>query len=117
MYSMVMMMAVASSGDVSSFGKKDNGCCGGEPRVGLFAKHSNGCCGGGGGLFSGLRGKHAHKKHGCCGGEVAAPAPCATPEAPCAVGPATAAPVAPATPPKTMPAPVEPKKDDKKKES
>ena len=84
MYSMVMMMAVASSGDVASFGGR-NGCDGGSchGRAGLFAKHS--CDGGnschGGGLLARLK---SHKGS-CCGTPApACPAPCATPcPAPC----------------------------------
>lgn len=145
MYSMVMMMAVASSGDVSSFGNK--GGCSGATRAPLFSKHSNGCSGGG--LLANLKEKFSHKKGSCHGAapapacdSCAAPAPacdsCAAPApAPCGGGCDTpcgstggpivtdggcslpGAPIvmpAATAPPKTMPAPVEPKKEEKKEE-
>lgn len=87
MYSMVMMMAVASSGDAASFGGR-NGCDGGgcNGRVGLFAKH-NSCDGGGCSGREGLIAKWKARKGSCCGeaapaccpAPVACPAPCPAP--------------------------------------
>jgi uncharacterized protein (TIGR03000 family) len=57
MYSVVLVMALTTGGEVADFGRK-GGCCGGC---------YGGCyggCGGGGGLFHGRR----HGCHGCYGG-------------------------------------------------
>ncbi len=96
MYSMVLMMAMSSGGDVAAFGHKSkscNGCDGGCSGVVVYScsgstscngcDGGSGCCGGGRGGFFGLRGrmgKHKSKScngcdggSGCCGG---APASC-----------------------------------------
>lgn len=146
MYSMVMMMAVASSGDTASFGGRNNSCDGGG-RPGLFAKHGNSCsggglfgghkdrgmsCDGGNGCDGGRVGLFARlkaKKGGSCGGEVAPSCPeaCPTPcAAPAMHGPVhvdgCALPGAPVmhpapVPMKEMPKPMDPKVETKKKES
>lgn len=93
MYSVVLMVAATSGGDMASFGNKGgcNGCsgytasCDGGGFLGLKDKFAgNGCCGGGG--FLGLRDKNGcnggcHGSHaaGCTGTVVeyhAAPAGC-----------------------------------------
>ena len=121
MYTMVLMAALSGSGDVSAFGKKSSGCCGGEVVASCHGGESEGCCGGKAG-FLGLKGKMGglfgkHKSKGCdgsCHGTVveapacdacAAPAPAPAPVDPCAL-PAHAAPVhvAPAAPAPAAPA-------------
>lgn len=139
MYSMVLMMAVAGSGDASGFGGHKKGCtgchgevvvayapapvcctpapvgCSGSCRGGLFGGHKEkkSCQGG---LFGGFKAKHS-----CHGATVApaCPTPCPTPCAvpACAVIPVTGvpltAPVTPVVPAKEMPKP-DPKTTEKK---
>jgi uncharacterized protein (TIGR03000 family) len=75
MYSVVLMMAMTSGGDVADFGHRHGGCCGGESYSccggGSYAYSS--CCGGSYGDCCG-GGRHHHRlfgRHhgGCCGGE------------------------------------------------
>jgi uncharacterized protein (TIGR03000 family) len=82
MYSVVLMMAMTSGGDVADFGHRHGGCCGGESYSsccgGSYAYSS--CCGGSysccGGSYGDCcgGGRHHHRlfgRHhgGCCGGE------------------------------------------------
>jgi hypothetical protein len=96
MYGMVMMMAVASSGDTASFGNRGSSCHGAP------AMHAS-CHGGG--LLTKIKEKMSarHSCHGataapaCCPAPApscAAPAPsCAAPAPSCAVAPSCGAPV------------------------
>jgi uncharacterized protein (TIGR03000 family) len=72
MYSVVLMMAMTSGGDVADFGHHHGGCCGGESYSccgGCYGYSS--CCGGSYGYSSCCGGGgHHHHHHGysCCGG-------------------------------------------------
>jgi uncharacterized protein (TIGR03000 family) len=75
MYSVVLMMAMTSGGNVADFGHRHGGCCGGEAYSsccgGSYAYSS--CCGGSYGDCCG-GGRHHHRRSGhrhggCCGGE------------------------------------------------
>lgn len=77
MYSMVLMMAVAGSGDMSSFGKRSNGCGGCTGVVVMSAPVvSHGCngnsCLGGNSCYGSCTGKHGGflggRRNGCNGG-------------------------------------------------
>ena len=66
MYSVVLMMAMTSGGDVADFGHRHGGCCGGYESYSCCGGESYGCCGGG-------HHHHRHHRHhrgGCCGGEA-----------------------------------------------
>jgi uncharacterized protein (TIGR03000 family) len=65
MYSVVLMMAMTSGGDVADFGHRHGGCCGGE-------SYSS-CCGGSYGYSSCCGGSYSYSSccggySGCCGG-------------------------------------------------
>ncbi|HBI45488.1 MAG TPA: hypothetical protein DDY78_21930 [Planctomycetales bacterium] len=72
MYSVVLMMAMTSGGDVADNGHRHGGCCGGYESYSSCSGGSySGCCGG---SYSGCcgGGHHRHHRHhggGCCGGE------------------------------------------------
>ena len=92
MYSIVLMVAMTSGGDVPAThfgggctggctGYSCNGCHGGHKLFGGHGccgghSHSHGCCGGG--FFKGMF-KHHHSCHGCCGGYVAPACDCCSP--------------------------------------
>jgi len=64
MYSVVLMMAMTSGGDVADFGHRHGGCCGGESYSSCSGSYGySSCCGGGGHQH------HRHHRGGCCGGE------------------------------------------------
>jgi uncharacterized protein (TIGR03000 family) len=63
MYSVVLMMAMTSGGDVADLGHRHGGCCGGES-YSCCGGVSYGCCGGG------HHRHHRHHRGGCCGGEA-----------------------------------------------
>jgi uncharacterized protein (TIGR03000 family) len=75
MYSIVLMMAMTSGGDVADFGHRHGGCCGGyESYSSCCGGYSYGCSGGNySGCCGGGWGHHHHRHHrgwgGCCGGE------------------------------------------------
>ncbi|CAN5505576.1 hypothetical protein BH11PLA2_BH11PLA2_04000 [soil metagenome] len=105
MYSMVMMMAIAGSGDVSSFGGHKGGCSGAAASccgtVAATSSCSGSSCHGRVGLFA----KHKANKASCCG-TVAAPVCCA-PVAVVAPAPVYVAPTPVCAPaPVCCPAPV-----------
>ncbi len=75
MYSVVLLMAMTSGGDVADLGHRHGGCCGGEVVYSSCCGGYSSCCGGyssccggnsccGGGLF-----RHHRHHGGCCGGE------------------------------------------------
>ena len=112
MYTMVLMMAVSSGGDVASFGHHRGGCTGCTGTVVVAAPTSctgmvapTGCtCHGAkkGFLGLGLHDKLFSHHSSCHGTVVAAPAPCCPP--------VVAMPVAPVVvPPKVMPKTEDPK--------
>jgi uncharacterized protein (TIGR03000 family) len=68
MYSVVLMMAMTSGGDVADFGHRHGGCCGGESYSSCCGG-SYGCCGGYSCCGGGERHHHRHHRGGCCGGE------------------------------------------------
>lgn len=137
MYSMVMMMTMASGGDVAMFGGR-GGCggrvvvasscgCGGGHAWG--ARRSAGCWGNGGGCWGngngcfggnscrgGLFGGKHNRGAGCCGvTNCCQPTNCCGATVSCCgtVGGTVVMPAAPATPAQDMPAPAEmPKKKD-----
>ncbi len=83
MYSVVLMMALTSGGNVADFGHHNSGCCGGAVVYSSCCGGYSSCCGGGyssccgggyssccGGGYSCCGGGHhlfGHR-HGCCGG-------------------------------------------------
>jgi uncharacterized protein (TIGR03000 family) len=71
MYSVVLMMAMTSGGDVADFGHRHGGCCGGESYSsccgGSYSYSS--CCGGYSGCCGGGGRHHRHHGYSCCGGE------------------------------------------------
>ena len=74
MYSVVLMMAMTSGGDVADFGHRHGGCCGGYESYSSCCGGSYGyssCSGGYSGCCGGGRHHHRHHHHGysCCGGE------------------------------------------------
>ena len=74
MYSVVLMMAMTSGGDVADFGHRHGGCCGGYESYSSCCGGSYGyssCCGGYSGCCGGGHHHHRHHHHGysCCGGE------------------------------------------------
>src|SRR5262245_25943356 len=124
MYSMVLMMAMASGPATAAFGGHRNSCCGaqatysschgggsschGSRHGGGLLGHRNGCnggssCHGGGSSCHGGGGGLFHRNRGGCTGSTAAACcqPTCAPAANCCA-PGT---VAPAAPPATMPAP------------
>ncbi len=144
MYSMVMMMAVATSGDAASFGGKRASCHGSAPVASCHGAPVASCHGSapasgchGGGLFAKLKGR-MHKGGSSCHGSapVATPEcctpsdahyagqhvvtdPCATAGAPIVISPMAVEPkVMPkAEEPKVEPKKVEPKVEPKKTET
>jgi hypothetical protein len=79
MYGMILMTALAGSGDTASFGGRGRGCSGCD---GVVVAGCTGSCHGGG--FLGLRGRRGHSCHGsscqgvvvsngCSGGSGATP--------------------------------------------
>ena len=143
MYSMVMMMAVATSGDAASFGGKKASCQGSAPVASCYGSSAS-CYGStsghnsGGGLFSKMKGRGGKHNRGnsCQGSAPVAVSECATCEsapvaAPCATttvvdGHMVATPCATAgapiiispmaVEPKVMPKAEEPKAEPKKVE-
>jgi uncharacterized protein (TIGR03000 family) len=70
MYSVVLMMAMTSGGDVADFGHRHGGCCGGESYSSCSGSYGYSSCSGG---YSGCcGGGHQHHRHhhgySCCGG-------------------------------------------------
>jgi hypothetical protein len=133
MYSMVLMMALASGPDTASFGGRNgchgaSACCSAQVSYGCHGSScmGSGCMGSGchgsschgGGLFRG--GLFHRNRGGCCGGSMAArcctPAPaccapvatCCAPVNPCCGGAVMVTPAA--APPATMPNPMGEKK-------
>src|SRR5262245_42822281 len=115
MYSMVLMMAMASGPDTAAFGGHRNSYCGAQAvsygcnggsschggRGGHFLGNRHSCNGGGSSCHGGGGGGLFHRNRGGCTGTTAAA--CCPAPAPACCG--TAVVPAPGAPPATMPAP------------